>query len=849
MCYNHFVKNENVSNKTNKVLKNIIWFISCLLLIAVIGGAIYFYKLNTDVFNAEYSVVFDAGDITLTQTEFKLKRGNCITLPVLEKEGYTFDGWYCENVKWEDNTPITKNVNLVAKFTPKKYKITFIVDDNVFEYYENYNSLPTFPNGTPSKQPTETTQFDFVGFEPELVSVNGEATYTAKFEENIRKFNVVLTSNIENACTFLGNQSVEYDGNTTINFVENFGYKFVAWYFENEVYSTEKQIIIENVKSDLNFVAKFELINYTITYVFDETLANENITTYNVSMDNVVLKELSKEGCVFKGWFTKPNGEGEKIEVLNANVVSVNLKFYAYFSQNVVIKFVVDGFELNFDRLEIMIGQNFAIPSIDTSKYGMSAYSIDGFYLQSDCNESSKIDETKVITENTTLYGKWKYILDVGFFAYKEEFDNARTTKSVYINSESKFICWIDYIKFYNILSSDIKINFGSDFCISFSTETELTNYLTTIFNEKSEYPNGIRLSYSFTKYPTYKLVSVCVYENNASVLGTKDADPTRSKTIEQYEYAFLTTSNKRSSNFDNFNINKVNQTISVSSTNQLVYALEKGYRPIPEKGSSAENIYNKAKEVLREICDDDMSEFEKIKAIYDWLVLNVQYDSKAAYSSEISSNWTMYDAWYPEGVFNNHKAVCDGIARSLLILARIENIATIRVSGEHTSNGVSVGHAWNKVYINGNWYGIDATHGNPIVSNKYEVLTYTSFLFSDDFKHICCSFEIKSGTETLSSNFNVYAQMIFGEEGNSFDLYINDVFELNKLVSFVNAYVSNADYYQGITNHAYFSIEFALAKNCGFDINFVCAKLKVSSYLKSKAGGDIEAYCFVIKF
>ncbi|MGN1208526.1 MAG: transglutaminase domain-containing protein, partial [Christensenellales bacterium] len=284
---------------------------------------------------------------------------------------------------------------------------------------------------------------------------------------------------------------------------------------------------------------------------------------------------------------------------------------------------------------------------------------------------------------------------------------------------------------------------------------------------------------------------------------------------------------------------------IGVSTSNQLVYVLEKGFKPVPVGGSRAESVYNKAKAVLREICDDTMTDFEKAKAIYDWLVLNVQYDKVAANTDSISQNWTSYDAWYPEGVFNNHKAVCDGIARSFLILARIENIASIRVSGYHNGGG----HAWNKVYIDGNWYGVDATHGNPDIGGEYEILTYTSFLFTDEYKQTCCTFEIKAGTNTQSTPLNVFAKMSFGSDSSSFDLYINSTSELNRLVAFVKAYVPDENYYQGSTNHDYFTIQLAIAQGSGVTINLVCAKLGVYSYVQEVANGNISTYTFVIAF
>ena len=42
--------------------------------------------------------------------------------------------------------------------------------------------------------------------------------------------------------------------------------------------------------------------------------------------------------------------------------------------------------------------------------------------------------------------------------------------------------------------------------------------------------------------------------------------------------------------------------------------------------------------------------------------------------------------------------------------------IPTITVVGEGISDGRSEAHAWNYVYIDGKWYGLDATFDDPII-------------------------------------------------------------------------------------------------------------------------------------
>ncbi len=837
----------------NKTMKKICSVVSVIFALILIFGAVYFCVINKDVFSPYYTVSFDAGDIVLEDDEIKLSKNNCVTLPVLSKEGYTFDGWFNGDEKWESNMPVKSNMKLVAKFTPLKFKITFVVDDEEFEVMSNYDSIPEFPLGVPTKQPTDTKEYVFIGYNPELEIVKSEARYEALFEERTRHFEINLSSSLEGCCDFVYDKSVALGDGVEISVTPKNGYKFLGWFDGDNPFTENYQnlsLTILNVTKDISLNAKFELIEFEIFYVVEDGIENNNITKYDVTMGDVGLIDLNLSGHTFKGWFTSPNGEGEKVEKLNFDVVSRFTTFYAFFNQKVKVSLMVDGTELASDEISVFIGEKANVPSVDTKKYGMSAYKIDGWYTTSACE--TKFDFTKQINEDVTIFGTWTYILDSGFYEYKTKFDNALKNKSLLIESEEELIKWVEYVEFNNIVSSGynaIKLKYGSSqtaFKVEKDSVEELRKYVNNLF-DKSEFPSVGSISYGYvTTSGKTKLSYICLSSDTTNTQASKTADPTKSGVSEQYEFAFVEDAkNSRGEDFDDFRINKVKKEISVSSSSQLVYVLEKGLKPVPVKGSNAELVYNKAKSVLRNICDDSMTDFEKIKAIYDWLILNVQYDKVAASSESITSDWVSYDAWYPEGVFLNHKAVCDGLARSLLIMARIENIGAIRVSGYHNGGG----HAWNKVYINGKWYGIDATHGNLDVNGSYEILTYSSFLFTDEFKSKCCTFEIKEGTNTPTTSLNVYSKISFGTGSQYFDLYLNSVSELNNFVIFVKNYEGNASFYEGTTNHNYFTIEVAIASDSGISVSLLCSKLGVYSYVSQSANGNIMAYSFVIKF
>lgn len=236
--------------------------------------------------------------------------------------------------------------------------------------------------------------------------------------------------------------------------------------------------------------------------------------------------------------------------------------------------------------------------------------------------------------------------------------------------------------------------------------------------------------------------------------------DPPSKTTTSEHRYIQYASFNEykvsptRASNYDDFKINSANLSYEVSTSSQLVYVLERAAKPLPQSGSMAETLYEKAKAILREIITDDMTDYEKVRAIHDYLVMNVTYDN-ALYDLLYAgaSDLKEYNGFYLEGVFNDKFAVCEGISEAFLVLANIEGIPAVQVTGYSALNPEGAGHAWNKVCVDGKWYVIDCTSDGTIISDTYEMLSYEYFLISEstyensknryyakDFKNIICS-------------------------------------------------------------------------------------------------------------
>lgn len=203
-----------------------------------------------------------------------------------------------------------------------------------------------------------------------------------------------------------------------------------------------------------------------------------------------------------------------------------------------------------------------------------------------------------------------------------------------------------------------------------------------------------------------------------------------------------------------NFYIDSVKETMSVSTSNMLYKAVAWGYKPV-FMGSQADNlqqIYDNAKDALSNIVSDEMSEYEKVHAIYDYIIYNVRYDHDCANAEDayVSGNLSLnekmkYYGYYLEGIFldkfykKDMHAVCDGKSKAFVLMCGIEGITAVRISGKASSDGKNFGgHAWNKVLLDLNgtgdkeWYFVDTTWGD-VGDDSKEFLSHAYFLLSDD--------------------------------------------------------------------------------------------------------------------
>lgn len=134
----------------------------------------------------------------------------------------------------------------------------------------------------------------------------------------------------------------------------------------------------------------------------------------------------------------------------------------------------------------------------------------------------------------------------------------------------------------------------------------------------------------------------------------------------------------------------------------KIIYNVTKKQRQQKEK-----EIEQVVEDLLGKV-NDNWSDYEKVKYLYDTIIQNTTYDLRAPDNQNIYS------------VLVGRRSVCAGYARTLQYLMHQLDMVSIYVTGYalNTEEG-NIGHAWNLVKMDDAYYYVDATWGDPMFRLK----------------------------------------------------------------------------------------------------------------------------------
>lgn len=113
------------------------------------------------------------------------------------------------------------------------------------------------------------------------------------------------------------------------------------------------------------------------------------------------------------------------------------------------------------------------------------------------------------------------------------------------------------------------------------------------------------------------------------------------------------------------------------------------------------------------------MSEYELVKSIHDYLIDNTKY----------AQNENDPMVYYAYGPLIKGQGTCEGYAEAARLLFTAVGIESYFITGTVDDNS---SHAWNIIKIGGNYYHIDVTWDDPIVTGGGDVKTYDYFNITD---------------------------------------------------------------------------------------------------------------------
>ena len=391
-----------------------------------VQGNIVVYAVKTPI---PYSITYylDGGknhsdnifsyDIT---TEFTFKQPT--------KQGYDFQGWFEDQ---ELSRPISKihkgslgSLNLYAKWsvgsgsgsgdseggggnTPTKY-VTVTFDSKGGTPVDSQNVIINHTAEKPQNPTKEGYTFDgwyyegeewsFIGF-----NVSDDITLYAKWTAKKYTISYVLNEGVNNE-----NAPTEYTIETGAELFAptRDGYTFDGWYFD-EGFENIAERISKGTSGDITLYAKWTAKKYTISYVLNEGVNNENAPTEYTIETGAELFVPTRDGYTFDGWYYD---EGfENIAERISKGASGDITLYAKWVANInTITFMPNGAPGKASYQTVRTGETVKLTK---NTYIYENYTFLGWAYSEDSETANMTDEEELTMKpngSLYLYAVWK---------------------------------------------------------------------------------------------------------------------------------------------------------------------------------------------------------------------------------------------------------------------------------------------------------------------------------------------------------------------------------------------------------------------------------------------------------
>lgn len=247
-----------------------------------------------------YQMIFNANGGSAISSQTVLYNQSVGILSVPTRTGYTFAGWFLDEMHYANQTvyKFTNNITLMAVWEINVYIVEFDSDGGsaVESQYIEYGDKAT-------TKFTEKDHYEFIGWYQGDVIYNFDTLITSHLVLKAvwRQLEFTVVYEIDAETTHSNTLSV-FNSSTQYQLLPAIktGYQFVGWFDQNQMAVTT----IGSQDYDLVLEPEFELATYQITYHSEQTdfSHNNQKTTYQMG-DTYQLLPAQKQGYIFTGWY------------------------------------------------------------------------------------------------------------------------------------------------------------------------------------------------------------------------------------------------------------------------------------------------------------------------------------------------------------------------------------------------------------------------------------------------------------------------------------------------------------------------------------------------------------------
>ncbi len=161
--------------------------------------------------------------------------------------------------------------------------------------------------------------------------------------------------------------------------------------------------------------------------------------------------------------------------------------------------------------------------------------------------------------------------------------------------------------------------------------------------------------------------------------------------------------------------------------------------------------------DIVGQLIKPEMTDYLKELLLHDYIINHARYDTEGIKSNKVP--FEQHDAY---GVLIDGLGVCDSYAEAFKMLLNKAGIECMVVEGDEINTPGAdndLGHAWNIVKIDGEYYHVDPTWDDPVSEDGTQTLTRSYFNLTDEEMAKTHTWEKSKYPACTATKFNYYVK------------------------------------------------------------------------------------------